>query len=109
MEDADVAGFVVADFGDAVVGAVWVAQVAEGGRSEGFDALLVEGVDDPFSAEEVLEEYVVWTGGTGGCCWDDTGVVDWYGGGFAGVCCEERGFTGDGIGVEFGGSGFGEG
>lgn len=109
LEDADVAGFVVADFGDAVVGVIWVAKVTEGGGGEGFDALLVEGIDDPFGAEEVLEEEVVGTGGAGGCCWDDSGVVGWDGGGLAGVCCEEGGFAGDGVGVELGGSGFGEG
>ena len=86
LEDAQVAGLVVADLLDAGVGGFGEAGVVEEAGIEALDALLVEGVDGPFGAEEVLEEQVVWVAGAVGDGEDGRGrVVAWEWGGFAAV------------------------
>ena len=49
------AGFVVADLDDAGVGGVGATEGGEVCVREELDGLLVEGEDDPFGGEEVLE------------------------------------------------------
>ena len=66
LEDAQVAGFVVADFEQAGVGAGGEAGGCEGLGREAGDALLVEGEDYLFGCEQVLKEEVVWGWGGGG-------------------------------------------
>ena len=75
MEDAEVAGFGVADLLDALVGCVEEAGLLDNGGVEGFDAGLVEGEDNPLGAEEVLEEYVVAARWSVGCVEDGAGDV----------------------------------
>lgn len=65
LEEAEVAGFIVPDLLDTLVGGVGPAGGGEGGRVEGFHALLVEGEYDPFGGEEILEEEVVEAWGAG--------------------------------------------
>lgn len=73
-------GFVVADLTDRIVGGVGEAGGCEGRGVEAGDALLVEGEDDPFGREQVLEEEVVGTGWGGGCGEDGAGCVAGPGG-----------------------------
>ena len=57
------AGFVVADLRDAVVCCVGEPSFNESARVEARHVLLVERVDGPFGAEEVLKEKIVGTRG----------------------------------------------
>lgn len=56
------AGFVVADFLDAVVGVGGMAEISEGGLVECLDSFLVKIEDNPFCREKVLEQEIVGTG-----------------------------------------------
>jgi hypothetical protein len=94
-EEAQVAGFVVADLLDALVGGVGPAGGGEGGFIEKLDALLVEG-DDPFGGQEILEEEIVKPQGAGGGVQDGAGVVGTEGGRLCIVGAEEGGLAGDG-------------
>jgi hypothetical protein len=48
LEDRKVASFIVANLLDAIICGVWEAKGSEGGDVENFNALLVEGEDNPF-------------------------------------------------------------
>lgn len=89
LEDFEMAGFVVANLEEAGVCYIWATEGREGGGFEGGDALLVEGVDDPFCCEEILKEEVVWVWVLGGG-WSD-GCLCFVG--WGGVCGAAVGAT----------------
>lgn len=102
LEDAQVTGFVVADFLDARVRVVGVACVGKVGCREGLDALLVEGVDDPFRHKQVLEQEVVgtWCAVLGRR--DGLGKVGREGAGNVAVIAVDRALARDGSGFWIG-------
>lgn len=90
---------IVADLADGIVGGVGEAGDCEGGGVEALDALLVEGEDDPFGGEEVLEEEVVSAKGASGCGEDGAGCVAGPGGLNAGLGGVDGRFAWDGAAV----------
>lgn len=74
------ASLVVADLADRIVGGIGEAGGGEGRGVEAGDALLVEGEDDPFGGEQVLEKEVVDARRVGGGGEDGAGCVAGPGG-----------------------------
>lgn len=84
------ASFIVADLIDTLVGVVQISDFGEVFGCEGFDGLLVEGIDRPLGAEKVLEEEIVLGGGTGAGRRDHPGPLGGKGGSATLIIDKER-------------------